>query len=136
MIDKIEDLNLTDNDTKEEICEKIKNSLGVEVDSLIDELSLHVKNSADEISGNFVNIVPYGDYDRYTDDKLEIAKFLKEEAYEKKNWFIYSIGASDVKASLIHFIFFNKSIDDGLTFQGNIYVNFSGKIKHIFTQVE
>ncbi len=135
MIKDIADLNFESSDTEEIVSSKIKEKLNIDIPAMKDCLSNFVIDNSDQLSNDFVNIIPYGDYSKFLEDADKISKFLKDEASKIENWKLIYITPSDINQDLIEFVFNNKSIDDGDIFQGHIFLNKSGKIKHAFTKV-
>ena len=116
MINDISDLELNEEDSMEVLESKIKDNLS-------------------EVSGDFVNIIPYGDYGKLLEDKDEMCNFLLDEASKLENWKLYYLMPSDANPELIQFVFKNGSVDEGDVFEGHVFVSKSGKIRHAFTQV-
>lgn len=130
------DLNISSEDTTSEVEAKIKEKLGVEFSAMKEALSTFVKEKAEELSLEFNNIAPYGDYGELLEDNEKMVNFLKEEASLTKNWEISHFMQSDVDPSLLQFIFNNSSVDDGNSFQGHVFVSKNGKIKHAFVRLD
>ncbi len=134
MIEKFEDLDLESVETLEQAEEKLKEKLGVSFEQLKQALSDYTVAHAEELTHEFVNIAPLGDYSKVLDNNDGMAEFLKTEAHKIEHWHIQGLTASDVRKDLISFHFANDAVDDGDSFQGFVYVSFQGKIKHAFTQ--
>ena len=130
------DLNISSEDTTSEVEAKIKEKLGLEFSAMKEALSTFVKEKAEELSLEFNNIAPYGDYGELLEDNEKMVNFLKEEASLTKNWEISHFMQSDVDPSLLQFIFNNSSVDDGNSFQGHDFVSKNGKIKHAFVRLD
>lgn len=130
------DLNISSEDTTSEVEAKIKEKLGLEFSAMKEALSTFVKEKAEELSLEFNNIAPYGDYGELLEDNEKMVNFLKEEASLTKNWEISHFMQSDVDPSLLQFIFNNSSVDDGNSFQGHVFVSKNGKIKHAFVRLD
>lgn len=135
MINDISDLELNEEDSMEVLESKIKDKLGVDFDSMKNALSKFIKDNLDEVSEDFVNIIPYGDYGKLLEDKEEKCSFLLDEASKLENWKLYYLMPSDANPELIQFVFKNGSVDEGDVFEGHVFVSKSGKIRHAFTQV-
>ena len=112
----------------------IKEKLDVTFDMLKQSLSEYVVAHAEELTHEFVNIAPFGDYAKLLEDNDGMAEFLKTEAHKPEHWRLLGITPSDYKKNLISFQFSNKSVDDGDVFDGFVYVSFEGKIRHAFAQ--
>jgi len=134
MIEKWEDLELETADTIEQVEEKVKEKLGLSFDELKAALSNYVVSHAEELTHEFVNIAPLGDYSKLLEDNDSMAVFLKTEAHKPEHWQIQGLSPSDVKKDLLTFHFGNDSVDDGGVFEGFVYVSFQGKIRHAFAQ--
>jgi len=134
MIEDFKDLELDDVDTIEKAEEKIQEKLGVTFLQLKQALSEYVLAHAEELTHEFVNMAPYGDFSKLLEDNDSMAEFLKMEAHKPENWLVQGLTPSDVQKNLISFHFANKSVDDGDVFEGFVYVSFTGKIKHAFAQ--
>lgn len=135
MINDILDLELNEEDSMEILESKIKDKLGVDFDSMKNALSKFIKDNLKELSEDFINIVPYGDYGKMLEEKEEICNFLLDEVSKLENWKLYYLTPSDANPDLIQFVFKNGSVDEGDTFEGHVFVSKSGKIRHAFTQV-
>lgn len=119
------------------ILEKIiKDNLNVSLEELKNSLSSYVVASAEELTHEFVNIAPLGDYSKLLEDNDSMAEFLKSEAHKAEHWKLTEIKLSDVNNSLISFVFRNESIDDGDVFKGFVFTSAEGKVKHAFAQGE
>ena len=134
MIEKIDDLGLEDNDKLNDIDSKLKEHLGIGLEEMHQALSESVRSKAEEIADEMFNLAPMGDYDKLTEDKEEIAEFLRNEAHKPEHW---RLNMMDIrKDGLIHFGFLNLAVDDGDNFIGSVYVSKSGQIRHAFAYGE
>jgi hypothetical protein len=134
MIDKFEDLDIGDTDEMPQVEQKVQYKLGIAVSEMKAALANYVQGHAEELSLEFVNIAPLGDYGKLLEDNDSMAEFLKSEGFKSEHWELRGIRMSDVQKNLLSFEFANKSVDDGEVFQGFVYVSFQGKIKHAFAQ--
>ncbi len=112
----------------------LQEKLGISIDFLKQQLSEYTVSHAEELTHEFVNVAPFGDYSKLLEDNDGMAEFFKTEAHKVEHWRLLGITPSDVQKNLINFQFQNKAVDDGDVFDGFVYVSFSGKIKHAFTQ--
>lgn len=135
MIKDFTDLELGEEDIEETISAKLKEKMGISLDDIKLQLSEAVKENANTIVEDMVNIVPNGDYGNILFEKNDMVNFLRAEAYKPENWLLTSICPEDTK-SLIDFVFYCKSVDDGDTFCGHVLVSKSGKIRHAFAQID
>lgn len=133
MIESFKDLNLSKEDTDEQINVKVKELMGISLDDMILSLSEHVIKESSEIATGFMNIAPLGDYGKFTEDPVKISEFLKIEAHKPEHWKLSEVKAETGEGG-VQFKFVNDSIDDGHNFEGMVYVSFNGKIKHVFAQ--
>jgi dsDNA-binding SOS-regulon protein len=115
---------------------KIQEKLGTTVGQMQEALSKSVVERAEELTLDFPNIAPLGDYDKLLEDNDSMAEFLKTEAHKPEHWKLDGIRLSDLNKELISFIFNNVAVDDGTTFKGFVFTTKLGKIKHSFAQVE
>lgn len=134
MIDNFEDLGLDDKDEMPQVEQKIQEKLGLTVAEMKAALGDYVQGHAEELTHEFVNMAPLGDYSKLLEDNDSMSEFLKTEGFKSEHWELRGIRASDVQKNLLSFEFANKSVDDGESFQGFVYVSFQGKIKHAFAQ--
>lgn len=132
MIEKFEDFGFVTEDKQEQIDAKVQEKLGISLHNMCEALSASIQENADKISENIINMAPYGDYDKFTEDPIKMSDFLKIEAHKPENWKLNYIEMVD--DSLIKFAFLCTAIDDGETFEGLVYVSKSGKIRHSFGQ--
>lgn len=136
MIEKFEELGLQEADKMDAVEQKIQEKLGIKVEEMRIALSKHVLEKAEELTHEFVNMAPLGDYSKMLEDNDSMAEFLRTEAHKPEHWVLYSVRQSDTNDKLITFDFKNKSIDDGEVFTGFVFVSKSGVIRHAFAQGE
>lgn len=134
MIEKFDDLNLADEDSFEQVDEKIKEKLGVSFIELKQALTDYVVSHAEELTHELTNIAPLGNYEKLLEDNDSMAEFIKNEASKAEHWHVQGVTVSGPQNNLLAFHFGNDSIDDGDVFEGFVYVSFSGKIRHAFAQ--
>jgi hypothetical protein len=118
----------------EDLNQKLKEHLGISIEDMQDALSKFVIAQNVELSEEFMNVAPFGDYSKLMENKFDIAKFFKEEAHKPEHWIVYGLGG--VKDQCTKFVFNNDVVDDGTTLVGYVVVNSTGKIKHAFAQSE
>lgn len=135
MIEKVEDLDVSESDTVEDVEKIIAEKLGVSFQQMIAAICEFVKAKAEDLTQEFVNIVPNGDYSLIIEDAEGMAEFLRNEAAKESSWKIKSF-APDGKKPMIQFTFDNTVVDEGDTFKGYVYVSFSGVIRHAFAQLD
>ena len=138
MIEKIEDLGLNDLDRKaedylEQIDKLLQEKLNVSFGSLKEPIVTYIQNHAEELSIEFPNIVPNGDYSNMIEDNDGMAAYLK--ALKPEDFKITGID-EDEKFGLLKFTFICTTIDegDGDSFEAFTYVTKLGKLKHSFAQ--
>lgn len=136
MVETLNDLHLEVSDTLEEIYKKVQDGLGISVYDMRSALSKYVVDKAESLVIDFVNIIPYGDYDKIIEDNKDMVAFLRDHASKENNWELYSATMCDTNDTLISFYFKNQAVDDGDALCGFVYVSFDGKIKHTFAQGE
>jgi cobalamin biosynthesis Co2+ chelatase CbiK len=136
MINNIEDFNLEETDSLETMESKIQDKLGISIETIKQSLSSYLKDKAEEISEEIINIIPYGEYDQIIDDKNKMINFLKEEASKIENWKLFALTMSDVNKSLLQFILKNSAVDEGDVLEGHVLVSKSGVIRHTFVQFD
>ena len=134
MIEDFKELNFSEKDKIEDVDNLIKEKLGHSFLEMKEMISSYVKEKCEEISLDMINIIPYGQYDKIIDDNDNMAIFLKEEASKVENWEIYSFMQNSTNQNLIQFIFNNKSVDDGDTLRGHVFISKSGVIRHVFAE--
>jgi hypothetical protein len=118
------------------VAAKIQVKLGTSLDQMREALSKSVIDRAEELTLDFVNIAPMGDYEKLLENNDDMADFLKTEAHKLEHWRLFKIFESDVNKDLLSFVFQNVAIDDGENFEGFVFVTKSGKIKHAFARME
>ena len=134
MIEKFEDLDLENAETAEQVDEKLQEKLGINLAELKEHLAGYVVGHAEEMTHEFTNIAPHGDYSKILEDNDSMATFLKDEASKPEQWHLQGLTVSDIQKNLLQFHFANKAVDDGTTCEGFVYVSFQGKVKHAFAQ--
>ena len=121
---------------EDKVALKIQTKLGTSLDQMKDALSKSVQERAEELTLDFVNIAPMGDYEKLLEDNDSMAQFLKEEAHKPEHWKLESIFVNAVNKELLSFVFKNIAVDDGEGFEGFVFITKRGKIKHSFAQVK
>lgn len=134
MIEKFEDLDLKHEDEMETIEQKVQEKLGVSVPEMRQLLSNYVVEHAEELTHEFANIAPLGDYSQLMEDNDSMSKFLKTEGHKPEHWLLHSVRQHDTQPALIVFDFRNKAVDDGENFEGFVFVSKAGKVRHAFAQ--
>lgn len=136
MIEKIEDLKLNDLDSKaddflNQIDKILQEKLNVSFATLKEKIIPYIQSHAEELSLQFPNIAPKGDYSKLIEDNDGMADFLKSLKVED---FRLSAIAEEDKFDLFKFIFVCDAIDDGTSLEAFTYITKAGKIKHSFAQ--
>jgi hypothetical protein len=121
---------------EDKVAAKIQEKLGTTLNQMKDALSKSVQERAEELTLDFVNIAPMGDYEKLLEDNDGMADFLKLEAHKPEHWKLESIFVNTVNKELLSFVFKNIAVDDGEGFEGFVFVTKTGKIKHAFAQVK
>lgn len=134
MIEKFEDLDLKQEDKMEDVEQKIQEKLGVSIPEMREKLSSYVLEHAEELTHEFANIAPLGDYSKLMEDNDSMSTFLKTEAYKTDHWKLFGVRQHDTQPTLIVFEFRNHAVDDGENFEGFVFVSKAGKIRHAFAQ--
>jgi hypothetical protein len=132
MIEKFADLGLTSIDKIEVVDKLFQEKLGISFQTMTEALSTYVQANAEELSEQFINVAPYGDYSKLLEDKSSISLFFREEAHKPENWQADFVGTS--KNSLIEIGFKNTAVDDGTNMEGFVFVSFGGIIRYAFAQ--
>jgi hypothetical protein len=132
MVEKLTDISFEGAKTPEEIEKVVQDNLGISFAECGQVLSQSLLERAEELVGELLNIAPYGDYAKVTEDPEQILSFLKEEAVKPENWKISWI---DIKGELMELMFDNQAVDDGDILKGFVFIGLSGKIRHAFAQV-
>lgn len=135
-MEDFKELDFLPEDTEETIEVKLKEKLGLSLLTLKETLTTFVVDKAEELTHQFVNIVPYGDYDKILENNDDMATFLKAEASKPENWKLQYIETTKSAVPMLQFSFKNTSVDDGEGFVGNVYLGLNGKVKHVFAQGE
>jgi hypothetical protein len=133
----IDFFNLTKEEYEEEkVALKIQEKLGTSLFQMKETISAYVIAHAEELTLEFPNIAPLGDYGKLIENNDDMTEFLKTEGHKPEHWKLHTILLSDVNKELLSFHFWNTGVDDGTTFQGFCFTTKTGKIKHVFAQVE
>jgi hypothetical protein len=138
MLEKMSDIPLKDAKTNEDIDNVLKEHLGIGLEECVKSLSESLQSRAEELVPDMINLSPYGDFSKMTEDPEVILNFLKEESVKIENWNLEYIDIKKGKGEkdqLMELIFVNKSIDQGDLLKGFVFVGLSGKIRHSFCQV-
>lgn len=132
-MDILDDLGFIEGTGSEEWDLKLQEKLGLKILDLQNAICDWIKNNAEEISQDFVNIAPLGDYGNLLEDNDSLALFLREESAKPEHWELMGVKSTD-NQNMIQFIFDCSAVDDGNTFKGFVFVGKSGKIRHAFAQ--
>lgn len=116
--------------------DKLTEKLGISLTEVKQALSDSLKNGADALSLDMLNVAPYDDYGEFLEDAPSIAEFLKTEATKLENWQFKSLSQDPRDKNLLKFKFYSKAVDEGKTLGGLVFITKSGKIKHAFAQNE
>ena len=119
----------------EQIEAYIQEKMGASFSEIKARLSANAKDKAEELTHEFTNIAPYGEYDKILEDNDSMADFLRAEAAKDENWILESLevvktGGQDC----LQCMFVNKAVDDGTSLEGHVWLSKSGKIRHSFVQ--
>lgn len=134
MVTNLKDIPIGEAKTVEDLDKVFQEHLGIGFAECTAALSESLQERADELLDDIINIAPYGDYDKVTEDKEVILKFLREESVKSENWSIEFIDTPK-EGQLLELVFFNKSVDDGDVLKGFVFLGLSGKIRHAFVQI-
>lgn len=138
MIESIKDLGITGEEELEQLDAIFQEKLGIGFINMVIALSESLHDRAEEIASQFLVMTPNGDYTRLIEDQDKMAQFLRQEAGKGENWHPVYIGTSrDPKLpNMIEVLFANKAVDDGDALMGYVFLNYSGKMLHVFVQGE
>lgn len=142
MIESVNDLDLgsidnqLDNDAFEQAIDKLlTEKLGASLVQIKQALETSIQTRANEIAIKFPHIAPFNEYSKLLENNDEMASFLKDEAAQAKHWIMVGI-EDENKHNFIKFSFINKSVDDGKSLSGIVFVSKKGVIKHAFGVVD
>lgn len=133
-MEDFKELDFLPEDTEETVEAKLKEKLGIGLADLKLSLTTYVINKAEELTHDFANITPYGDYEHILEDNDGMATFLKDEASKPDNWKLLWVQTTKAGVPMLQFCFSNTAVDEGEGFVGNVYLGLNGKIKHAFAQ--
>ncbi|SRR6266404_5987780 len=134
MIEKFEDLGLKDEFKIEEVDAILQEKMGIKIADLQQAICDYVQSHSEEMSLQFKNIAPLGDYEKLLEDNDSMASWLREEAAKIEHWKLSEIHPHEVHKNLLQFIFKCSAIDDGTTCRGFAFVSLSGKVRHAFAR--
>lgn len=132
----LEFLDIEDEDGAEEVIKKVEAKMGTSIQTMRESLSQWVIQHAEEMTLDFVNIAPLGDYEKLIEDNDGMAEFLKTEGHKPEHWKLYGIRMSDYNKSLISFTFVNMAVDEGESLKGSVFTNKTGVVRHSFATVD
>ena len=135
MIEKFEDIPFGDSKKPEDMDKVLREHLGIGLTECADALTVSLKERGGELLEELIYIAPYGNFEKIIEDKDAILKFLQEDAAKPENWELQFLEVKKEKDTLMELVFFNKAVDDGDILKGFVFLGFSGKIRHCFTQV-
>ena len=134
-MEDFKEFDLSKLETVEQIEAYVQEKLGMNFSEVKARLSSNVKDKAEELTHEFTNIAPYGEYDKMLEDNDSMADFLRAEAAKDENWLLQELqvvksGGQD----MLQCMFVNKSVDDGTSLEGHVFLSKTGKIRHAFVQ--
>lgn len=125
------DLNLSK--TEEQIDLEIKEKLGISLEDLKKAICSYTESHYDELSKQFVNIAPNGNYSLLMEDESKMADFIKSECSKIEGWKLIQVISVEKDSELLEFTFANSFVDDGDSMNGYAYIGEAGKIRHAFS---
>jgi hypothetical protein len=134
MIDKIEDLVFTEEQTEEQIDQMVKDKLGIGFAEMAEHLSQYIEEKAEELAQNYVTVVAYGDYGKILEGDDKIAQFFRQEATKPDSWVPFKLlSSTDPKyPNMVEVAFINRAVDEGDSMMGYVFVSFAGVVRHSF----
>lgn len=134
-MESFEELDFSKVETVDQIENYIKEQLGADFAAIRSRLSTDLQNRAEELTLEFTNIAPNGDYEKLLEDNDSMATFLKSEAAKDENWKLVEMQVVKYAGQqMLECIFNNKAVDDGTSLEGYVFLSKTGKIRHAFTQ--
>lgn len=127
------DLNLSKTETEEQIDLEIKEKLGISLEDLKKAICSYTESHYDELSKQFVNIAPNGNYSLLMEDESKMADFIKSECSKIEGWKLIQVISVEKDSELLEFTFANSFVDDGDSMNGYAYIGEAGKIRHAFS---
>lgn len=136
MIQSIEDLELTGEEDLEQVDALLQEKLHISFADMRTLLHESLHERASQVAADFLVMTPYNNYDKLLEEQSHIANFLRHEACKDDNWEPNYVGTSrDPKMpNMIEVLFNNKAVDDGDAVCGYIFLNYEGKVLHVFVQ--
>ena len=136
MIDSIQDLGITGAEEMNQIDDCLHDKLGISLADMTCLLQTCLQERAKEIADEFLVMMCYGDYGKILEDQSKMAHFLQHQASEPDNWKLMAIGESqDPKMpDMIEVVFANMAVDEGESVEGYVFLNYAGKVLHVFVQ--
>lgn len=112
----------------------LNEKLDVSLAQCRDLLSAYTVENSMRLTQEFVNIAPHGDFGMLLEDMDSMSDFLAKDGHKAEYWKFKDIKLTDGYKNLLTIHFQNSAVDNGDVFDGFVYVSFSGKIRHAFTQ--
>lgn len=138
MIESFESLGITGEEDVEQLDTIFQEKIGIGFMDMVALLNESLHDRAKEIAAQFLVMTPNGDYFNLLEDQPKIAEFLRGLASKGENWHPVYVGTSrDPKLpNMIEVLFANKAVDDGDALMGYVFLNYAGKVLHVFVQGE
>lgn len=111
----------------------LQEKFGLKIIDLQNSLCQWINKNAEELSQEFINIAPHGDYSKLLEEYKDIIEFFKTTTSQPEVWEITGVRQND-NPNMIQFLFDCSVVDDGDTLKGFVFVSKSGKIRHTFAQ--
>jgi len=136
MIDSLKDLGITGEEEIEQLNLIFQEKLGISFNQMVGMLETVLIQRADEVASDFLVMTAFGDYGKLLEDQPKMAQFLRQEASQKDNWKLTYVGSSrdPQLPNMIEVLFGNIAVDEGESLKGYVFLNYAGKILHVFVQ--
>lgn len=134
-MEDLKTLDFSKLETIDQIEAYLQENVGVKFSDMKERLCSNVNEKAEELTHDFANIAPYGEYDKILEDNDSMAEFLRAEATKAENWTLHEVRVEKhAGQDMLECIFVNKAVDDGDSLEGYVFTGKSGAIRHSFVQ--
>lgn len=110
--------------------------LKINANKIIKMICKHVKDNAEELEKEFVNIAPYGKYKFLMEDRESKVKFLKEDCSKADTWALIGVRKSPKDEFLVEAKFVSLAVDNADNLHGYVFLNNKSKVLHVFAHSE
>lgn len=123
-------------ESQDSVAKVLKEAFNIDLNVILEAVTIDTIKKSSSLAEQSGGIAPKGNYVNMLSDNNDISKFLTEEASKPEHWKLVDINKEKYNdLELLVLKFANLAVDDGENLYSTVFVNSTGNIKHILTQV-